>query len=141
TRVPLIVAAPAAPGNGRPCGRTVGLIDLYPTLAELARLPAPKGLEGHSLVPLLKDPGATWEHPAFTVSQRGKELGRTVRTERWRYTEWDAAGKRAELYDHDADPHEMHNLAGDQGQAATVAMLRRLLQERLPAAAGKRNVP
>src|SRR5262249_28541493 len=124
-RGPLIVAARAGPGNGSPVGRAVGLVDLYPTLAELARLPAPKGLEGHSLAPLLKDPRGSWEHPAFTVSQRGKGWGRTVRTERWRYTEWDAAGKLAELYDHQADPQEMTNLASDPAHAATVARLRR----------------
>ncbi|MCI0455961.1 MAG: sulfatase [Gemmataceae bacterium] len=133
TRVPMIVAAPKAPANGKTSGRTVGLVDLYPTLADLARLPAPKGVEGQSLAPLLKDAQAAWDHPAFTVATRGKRLGRSVRTERWRYTEWDTEGKKAELYDHKADPHELRNLAGEAAHADTVAALRRVLRERLPA--------
>lgn len=132
THVPLIIVAPSAAGNGKVCRRTVELVDLYPTLVELCGLPPPKGLEGQSLAPLLKDPQAPWDHAAFTVSQRGKTLGRSVRTERYRYTGWDDEGKNAELYDYETDPGELRNLIADPSQAKTVATMKRLLREGLP---------
>jgi iduronate 2-sulfatase len=121
TRVPVIIATPDGKNGGTACRRTVELLDLYPTLAELAGLSAPEGLEGKSLSPLLRDPAAAWDKPARTVTKRGKIFGRTVRTERWRYTEWTGG---AELYDHAADPNEVKNLAADPALAATVAELR-----------------
>ncbi|HXG10743.1 MAG TPA: sulfatase [Gemmataceae bacterium] len=113
TRVPLIVVAPGAKGNGKSCPRVVQSLDIYPTLVELCGLPLPKGLEGHSLVPLLADPQARWDHPAFTVHGPGKVAGAAVRTERFRYAEWDGGRGGAMLFDHQADPHEMKNLADD----------------------------
>jgi iduronate 2-sulfatase len=126
-RVPLIVAAPGA-RRGAACPRLVELVDLYPTLAELCRLPAPAKLEGTSFVPLLHEPDRPWKKGAFTtVSRRnGKLLGQSVRTERYRYTEW-GSQKAAELYDHQTDPQEFRNLANDPGHAQTAAELRRLL--------------
>ncbi len=128
TRVPLLIAAPNAPGNGKVSPRTAEFVDLYPTLVELCGLPMPKGLEGQSLAPLLKNPSATWEHPAYTFARRGNVVGRTVRTERYHYTEWDDEGKKAELYDHQTDPYEMRNLANDPQHAKTVEEMRRLLR-------------
>ncbi|HEY8505860.1 MAG TPA: sulfatase [Gemmataceae bacterium] len=125
TRVPLIIAAPGMKGNGQACPRPAELLDLYPTLAELCGLPNPEGVEGHSLVPLLQNPRAEWGRPAFSMTRNG----RSVRTERWRYTEWGRSGQDgAELYDHAADPHEAKNLAGDPAHAGTVAKLRTLLR-------------
>lgn len=110
-RVPLIVAAPGAKGNGKVSPRIVQTLDLYPTLADLCGLPLPKGLEGHSLKPLLADPQAKWEHPAYTVSGVGGRLaGVAVRNERYRYVEWDGGKAGAMLFDEQADPHEMKNL-------------------------------
>jgi arylsulfatase A-like enzyme len=128
THVPLIVAVPGAPGNGKASPRTVQLLDLYPTLAQVTGLPLPSGQEGHGLAPLLKDPLGKWDHPAVTFSQRGKIVGRSVRTERYRYTEWDDDGKRAELYDYESDPHELRNLVHDPQQAKRVEELRRFLR-------------
>ena len=90
-RLPLIILAPGEKGNGKPCPRIVESVDIYPTLAELCGLTPPPGLEGRSLVPLLKDPDAKWDHPAHTVwSEDGRTLqGVAVRTERWRYAEFD----------------------------------------------------
>ncbi len=124
TRVPMLVALPDAKGAGSVSRRPVELLDLYPTLAELCGLPAPAGLEGKSLVPLLRDPAAPWDKPARSVTQRGRSFGRSVRTERWRYTEWPGG---AELYDHSADPHEQKNLAADPAHAGTLAELKKLL--------------
>ncbi len=130
--VPLIIVAPSAKGNGRACARTVELVDLYPTLADLAGLTPPKDLAGASLKPLLENPGAAWNRPAFTQVQRGGFPGYSVRTERWRYTEWDDGKQGAQLYDHDADPHELHNLAADPKYAPVVTDLKALVKRNWP---------
>ncbi len=113
TRVPLIIAAPKARGNGKASPRIVQSLDIYPTLVELCGLPMPKGLEGHSLKPLLDDPEAKWQHPAFSVfgPNPNKPVGVAVRTERFRYVDYGAAG--AMLFDHQNDPHELKNLIDD----------------------------
>ncbi|NDA67572.1 MAG: DUF4976 domain-containing protein, partial [Verrucomicrobia bacterium] len=126
-RVPMVIVAPGAKGNGRPCGRTVEFVDLYPTLADLAGLTPPKNLAGASLKPLLENPAANWTKPAFTQVWRGGFPGHSVRTERWRYTEWDNGKQGAELYDHDADPREFQNLADDPKHADTVKELKALI--------------
>jgi arylsulfatase A-like enzyme len=113
TRVPLIFAGPGIT-KGAKCNRTVELLDLYPTLTELAGLPARSGLEGHSIVPQLKDPNAPREFPAITT----QDLNNTaVRTERWRYIRYYDGGE--ELYDEQADPNEWTNLAADPKYADT----------------------
>jgi uncharacterized sulfatase len=58
-------------------------------------------------------------------------MGRSLRTERWRYTEWDGGAQGVELYDHETDPREFRNLAQDPAHAATAAELKRLLQTHL----------
>jgi arylsulfatase A-like enzyme len=116
TRTPFIICMPKAKGNGQACERVVQNVDIYPTLAELCGLKPPKEIEGRSLVPLLKRPGAKWNHPAFTVwSEDGRTLhGATVRVERWRYAEFGLNGaKGAMLFDETADPNELKNLADD----------------------------
>jgi iduronate 2-sulfatase len=128
-RVPLIIVAPGAKGNGTVCVRTVEFVDLYPTLADLAGLRPPKGLEGASLKPLLDDPTRAWDRPAFTQVQRGKFPGYSVRTERWRYTEWDDGKTGVQLYDHDADPHEFTNLADDPKQAKVLEAMKALVKK------------
>ena len=114
TRVPLIVRAPGVGRPGSVSRRPVSLIDLYPTLAELTSLNPLGGLDGESLVPLLKDPEAPRSTPAMTTRQ-GKH--HAIRTDRWRYIRY--ADGSEELYDHDTDPMEWHNLAGDGTHQAT----------------------
>lgn len=135
-RTPLIIYDPAARGNGRMCGRTVELLDLFPTLADLAGLKPPENLEGISLRPLLDDPTAAWDRPAYSQVTRLKKkqliMGYSVHTERFRYTEWDAGKAGVELYDHQADPDEFHNLAEDPKYAHDRAALHELLKDKHP---------
>jgi uncharacterized sulfatase len=123
-RVPLIIAAPGARAPGDVCHRPVELLGLYPTLASYAGLAPPPGLQGVSLRPLVEDPRAAWSRPAYTVVVRGDKLGRSVQTERYRYTEWDRGKLGVELYDHDTDPREYRNLAGDAAYGRVVEQLR-----------------
>jgi uncharacterized sulfatase len=117
-KAPLIIRAPGVKGNGQSCDRVVEFVDIYPTLLDLKGKPSQNGLEGRSLKPLLADPIAPWNGQAVTqilrpADDRLKEpvMGRSIRTYRWRYTEWDEGRAGVELYDHHADPNEFRNLA------------------------------
>lgn len=126
-RVPMIISAPGQKTKGGVSPRTVELVDLFPTLADLAGLEPPANLAGASLRPLLAKPDAEWSRPAFTQVWRGNFAGHSVRTERHRYTEWDNGKQGAELYDYETDPGELRNLANDPQHAATVAELKALV--------------
>lgn len=131
-RAPLMIHWPKAKGNGKPCARVVEFVDIYPTLADLCGLTAPKDLAGRSLRPLLEDPSSPWDFAAVTQVLRpggGKPImGRSVRTERWRYTEWNGGAAGVELYDHRNDPKEFTNLAGKPQHAAVIAGLKKQLE-------------
>jgi iduronate 2-sulfatase len=130
-RVPLIISVPGGL-KGKASGRTVELLDIYPTLAELTGLDPHQKLQGKSLTPLLKNPAAKWDKPAYTQVRRDKIFGRSVRTERFRYTEWDEGRAGAELYDHQSDPGEFKNLAKDNNHIKTVNELAILLKNGFP---------
>ncbi len=119
TRVPLIFSVP---GEGQQRNvrstRPVGLIDIYPTLVELCDLPPKEDLQGRSLVPLLNDPDLEWNHPVLTTHHPGNHA---IRSEHWRYIRY--ANGDEELYDHRSDPHEFHNLAGDESFAKIIREL------------------
>ncbi|MGE4550384.1 MAG: sulfatase, partial [Opitutales bacterium] len=136
-RVPLIVRVP---GITRPKTRSpvlVELVDLFPTLAELCDLPAPKELQGRSLFEVLDKPEFQRRGSAYTVVSRGTQLGRSVRTARWRYAEWGKA-REAELYDLKDDPREIHNLAQAKQHKKTLVEMRALLVQRQKEAASAR---
>jgi choline-sulfatase len=131
--VPLVIAGPGVARNAR-TDRPAELLDLYPTLAEAAGLPRKDGLDGHSLVPQLRDAGAPREWPAITTHGPGNT---SVRTERWRYIRY--ADRSQELYDRRADPNEWRNLASDPQRRRTVRELAQWLPvSYAPPAAGSK---
>lgn len=121
TRVPLIFAGPGITAAQR-CARPAELLDVFPTLLELAGFPPRPDLEGHSLVPQLKDANAPREWPAITTHNHDNH---GIRTEKWRYIRY--ADGSDELYDMENDPNEWTNLADDPRHAAIVADLARWL--------------
>jgi arylsulfatase A-like enzyme len=106
TQTTLVISAPEGVQKNQLSDRLVSLIDLYPTLVELCGLPPREGLDGQSIVPLLRDPEANWDRPALTTFGYKNH---TVRTDRWRYIQYNDGGE--ELYDHNVDPNEWTNLA------------------------------
>jgi arylsulfatase A-like enzyme len=112
TRNLLMMNIPGVTKPGGRCARTVTLLDIYPTMVEALGAPPRKDLDGQSLMPLLRDPGAQRKEPAITTFGRANH---TVRTERWRYIRY--RDQSEELYDHASDPNEWNNIAGDPKQS------------------------
>lgn len=133
TRVPLIVSVPGESPAGTTTNALVEFVDVYPTLADICGLDAPKNVEGISLKPLLAQPDRPWKKAVFSQYPRARSghrhrghgdiMGYAVRTHRYRYVEWREWNSQQvlarELYDHDSDPHETRNVAGhrEHGQA------------------------
>lgn len=164
TRTPLIIGGHGVAARGGVSRRVVELIDIYPTIAGLANLRTPAGVEGRSLTPLLADPQAEWNHAALSQTRRSvaaalsgagqagggtppaagggrgrgagaggqgpaQAVGYAIRTERWRYIEWDEGREGRELYDVLNDPGELRNLAADPAYAADVSRLTKHLAQ------------
>jgi len=139
THAPLILAVPGQKNAGAKIDALVEFVDIYPTLVDLCGLPMPDGLEGISMTPLLDDPKRPWKKAAFSQYPRawfedGKPagvMGRTMRTLRYRYTEWQdyitGEIRARELYDHTRDPAEMHNLVNRLEYIETIQRLSRML--------------
>lgn len=157
TRVPLLVVDPRKPElRGRSAG-LVELIDMYPTLCDLAGLPKPEHLEGSSFVPLMEEPERPWKTAAFSQYHRYPiknyrrhplaidtpmgywdyppegAMGYSMRTDRYRFTLWHVTDQPdnvlgLELYDHQVDPAENVNIAGHPDQAELVAQLTQKLK-------------
>ncbi|WP_260130696.1 sulfatase [Elizabethkingia anophelis] len=139
-RVPLLIAAPGF-AKKKGTKSTAELIDLYPTLANLAGIKAPAEIQGKSLVPVLKEPSKTIDTPAFT--QLDKTLkqklwypnidkdytGRSVRYKEWRYTEWNEGKDGSELYNYEKDPDEFNNLANNPKYSKVVARMKEMLKK------------
>lgn len=163
TRVPLIISAPgmdALGSAGRTCAAPVELVDVFPTLAEICCLDFPTQpggfkLQGTSVMPLLEDPDQPWKKAAFSQYQRtisgdgvadsGPGMGYSLRTDRYRYTEWwrttssdstldfdeiiGVSPEHRELYDYVSDPGETVNLIEDSAYADIVAELAQCLND------------
>jgi iduronate 2-sulfatase len=127
-RVPLVMAGPGVTAKGATSRSHAEMIDFYPTLAELCDLTPPKSISGISLVPTLQEASAQPRTNALTQYATGY----SIRTDRYRYTEWGKNGADgAELYDHQSDTAEMHNLVDRTGTEKTIAELSALLRQRV----------
>ena len=148
-RIPLLIVAPGVTQPGSTTQQPAETVDVFPTLAELAGLPAPTGpqpIDGLSLVPVLRDPAVTIRDHAYHCFPRGSTMGRAIRTTRYRLVEWKQPGAAAEtadleLYDYQQDPQETRNLA--ELQPEVVRQLRAILathpEAKAPAKRGKRK--
>lgn len=127
--VPLIVAAPGV--KPAICKGLVEQVDIYPTLTGLAGLPTPSSVQGRTLQPLLAEPSGKGKQVVFStmMSTHTKLMGHSVSTDRFRYVEWDEGRGGRQLYDHESDPDELRNLAGNANQADRL----RRMQARLAA--------
>lgn len=134
TRVPLIFAGPGA-REGVRCNEAVELLDIFPTLCDLAGVKKPQQLEGHSLVPQLKDAATARDWPAITNHNPGNN---SVRDERWRYIRYVDGSE--EFYDMEKDPGEFDNLAGGASYRAEIARLAKWIpQYQAPHAPGSKE--
>ena len=137
-RVPLIIRAPGSKANGQLSNALVELVDVYPTLCELAGLPVPKNLEGDNMVPLLNQSEKPWKDAAFNqfVRRDGKTplMGYSMRTDQYRYIEWQDRRTQSvvatELYDHKQDPQENQNIA--QNNKKLISQLNQKMWTTLP---------
>ena len=132
TRVAMIISAPRQKNAGKTTAALSEFVDIYPTLCELAGLPLPQGLEGTSLVPVMNDPDRSWKKAAFSQYPRQKAMGYSIRTDRYRYTEWAEPGQEpagVELYDHQTDPAENVNIAGLAENKELVVKLSKMLKD------------
>ncbi|MBK1825870.1 sulfatase [Haloferula rosea] len=132
-RAPMIAWVPGAKGMGEPTEALIEFVDLYPTLIDYAGLEPPHKLSGQSLRPVLDDPSKPGKAAAYSQVNRGSTVGRSVRTARWRYTEWGPHGEKGiELYDHQDDSGEYYNLGGNPERAELVKRLKALLAKGFP---------
>ena len=149
-RVPLMISSPKHRKTAGIATKSLAeLVDVYPTLADLCGLAPPPHLSGKSLVPILDDPTSAVRETALTTfdtndrvhrdkPRRPRAVGYTIRTERWRYTEWGPDAKYgAELYDHWNDPKEYDNLALAPSEQGTVAEMKELLKKHVALATAK----
>jgi arylsulfatase A-like enzyme len=139
THAPLILSTPGRKNAGRKTRALVEFVDIYPSLCEAAGLPLPNHLEGTSMLPLFENPERRWKSAAFSQYPRGRSqasggrpvMGYTMRTDRWRYTEWvdrkTGEAVAVELYDHSNDPGENVNVADRPANRAVVAKLGKML--------------
>lgn len=143
-RIPLLISAPGVTKPGAISGQLISTVDIFPTLAELAGLPAPVGpqpIDGLSMVPVLKDKAARVRDHAYHIFPRPNKLGRAIRTERYRLVEWKGYDNKPEsveyeLYDYQGGSIETENVYGKNPE---VALKLKQMLERYPAAVPQKN--
>ncbi len=130
TRSTLIAAFPNQKARGTKARGLVEFVDMYPTLCDVCGLGVPESLEGFSFAPLLDKPDRPWKTAAFSQARPWGRMGRSIRTDRWRYVEWEAEGRvvARELYDHDSAAGENANVVGSSEHRAVVEGLSRRLR-------------
>ena len=108
------------------------MLDIYPTLCEAAGIPIPKHCEGKSLLPLLENPNREWSEIAYSQLREGKVIGRSIRTERYRFTLWENPDGvvGVELYDQEKDPQGNINLAASPENEKLVQQMTKLHREK-----------
>lgn len=132
-RIPLLMVAPGVTKPNSSSKQLAESVDVFPTLSDLAGLPAPSGpqpVSGVSLVPVLKNPEARVRDHAFHCYPRRGTMGRAIRTEHHRLVEWKKPGAgpesaQYELYDYRAGPVERQNLAAEKPEV--MARLKKIL--------------
>jgi uncharacterized sulfatase len=128
TNAPFIIASQSVCEKGAVSDAMFEYIDIFPTLAELMKLNnTPQYLEGRSFAGTVYDPSKPFRSEVRAIVNRGKMIGRMVKTRNWRYVEWDNGMKGNELYDQVSDPGEYENLAGNDEYADIISGLRALL--------------
>jgi iduronate 2-sulfatase len=138
THVPMLLSAPGMETRGKKTRALTEFVDIYPTLCDLCDLEKPGHLEGLSMVPLLENPQRPWKKAAFSQYPRSNAMGYSMRTDRYRYTEWrsrksgEVVGR--EIYDHDRDPAENRNIAAHGKNAKLVVKLSAMLRDGYQAA-------
>jgi arylsulfatase A-like enzyme len=148
-RAPFIVRLPGRAAAGKVCRHPVAMLDLIPTIFALAGTPPPWSLHGHDLSPILKDPDAPWPHPVmleFFGHRFGEETDRaltgndglggvpwwlSLRQGKYKYIRTLVENEIEELYDLEADPEELTNLALVPKDRATLEDLRARLEAEL----------
>ena len=129
----MIISVPGMKNAGEHTYALAEFVDMYPTLCELCELPIPEHVEGLSFAPLLEDPGRSWRKAAFSQYPRGKVMGYTMRTDRYRYTEWNdresGETKARELYDHQRDSQENVNVIGRPEYAEDTGKLEAMMKQ------------
>ena len=133
THVPMILSIPGMKTAGKRTWALTEYVDIYPTLCQACGLPQPAHLEGLSVMLLVDNPDRPWKKAALSQYPRGKVMGYTMRTERFRYTEWrDRKSNKVmarELYDHEKDPQENVNAVDVPEYERDVRRLARMLDQ------------
>jgi arylsulfatase A-like enzyme len=139
-RVPGVIAGPGFRQGGK-VDRLTSIIDLPPTLLDVAGIDIPSEMQGHSFLPLIRDPEAEWRDEVL-VQISEEQVGRALRTPRWKYSvsapernAWNDASamvyQEEFLYDLASDPYELNNLIGFDSHSAVTESLRSRLLERI----------
>jgi arylsulfatase A-like enzyme len=129
-RVPFIAVAPGVKG-GQVCRSLIELVDIYATVADYCGVKPVHTLAGQSLRPLLENPAAKGRDAAFTIVVRGgTNYGQAIRTERWRFIQW--SDGTSELYDHENDPEELHDVSARPEHAGLIKELQARLKSAVP---------